>query len=286
MFLVHRTRLRASRCYLARRTGCDHDLSQPEVENLGVTALGDEDVRGLDVPMDDASGMSGIERVGDVNRQTEQNIGVDGLSGDAILQRHPVQVLHGDERFPILFSDIKDHANIGVIQRGGSLGLALKSGKYLRVASNILRQELEGDEAMQPSVLSLVHHTHPAAAQLLDDAVVRDGLAEHQGQILRGSNIQVNESRGLYALRGKCYTCVPPNWTSSGRGRARALNGGTARSRRESVFHSARIGFPRLVFCACGAGIGANDPSANPFSKQLDKKTLAAQKVNECNRLP
>ena len=66
---------------------------------------------------------------------------------------------------------------------------------------------------------------------------------------------------------------------------ARALNGGTARSRRESVFHSARIGFPRLVFCACGAGIGANDPSANPFSKQLDKETLAAQKVNECNRL-
>jgi hypothetical protein len=66
---------------------------------------------------------------------------------------------------------------------------------------------------------------------------------------------------------------------------ARALNGGTARSRRESVFHSARIGFPRLVFCACGAGIGANDPSANPFSKQLDKETLAAQKVNECKRL-
>ena len=22
----------------------------------------------------------------------------------------------------------------------------------------------------------------------------------------------------LYALSGKCYTCVPPNWTSSGRG--------------------------------------------------------------------
>src|ERR1039457_2548210 len=74
--------------------------------------------------------------------------------------------------FPLLFSDTKDHANIGVIQRGGSLGLALKSGEYLRVASNILRQELEGDEAMQPSVLSLVHHTHTAATKFLDDAVV------------------------------------------------------------------------------------------------------------------
>jgi len=34
-------------------------------------------------------------------------------------------------------------------------------------------------EAMQPRVLGFIHHTHPAAAQLLDDAVMRDGLADH-----------------------------------------------------------------------------------------------------------
>ena len=33
---------------------------------------------------------------------------------------------------------------------------------------------------MQPSVLSLVDHTHPAATKLLDDAVMRDGLADHR----------------------------------------------------------------------------------------------------------
>ncbi|MFZ3211457.1 MAG: hypothetical protein WA188_08085, partial [Terriglobales bacterium] len=27
-----------------------------------------------------------------------------------------------------------------------------------------------------------VHHTHPAAAQLLDDAIMRDGLADHGWQ--------------------------------------------------------------------------------------------------------
>ena len=32
---------------------------------------------------------------------------------------------------------------------------------------------------MQVDVLGLLDHTHPAAAQLLDDAVVRDGLANH-----------------------------------------------------------------------------------------------------------
>ena len=31
---------------------------------------------------------------------------------------------------------------------------------------------------MQPGILSLVDHTHPPATQPLDDAVVRNGLAD------------------------------------------------------------------------------------------------------------
>ncbi len=34
---------------------------------------------------------------------------------------------------------------------------------------------------MQPSVLGLVNDTHAPAAELLDDAVVRDGLADKLG---------------------------------------------------------------------------------------------------------
>ena len=38
-------------------------LGQAEIENLGVSALGDKDVSGLDVAVDDAFGVSGVERV-------------------------------------------------------------------------------------------------------------------------------------------------------------------------------------------------------------------------------
>ena len=49
---------------------------------------------------------------------------------------------------------------------------------------------------MEAGVLGLVHHAH-AAAQLLDDAVVRDGLANHGvGVMVGGVWGQVNESRG------------------------------------------------------------------------------------------
>ena len=112
MLRVHRTRLRVKRRTLA---ACQTDFRQPEIQDLRVPTFGHENVRGLDVAVDDACSVSGVERVGDVNRQTEQNIGVDGLSGDAVLQRHPVQKLHGDERLLTTLADVVNRADVGVV---------------------------------------------------------------------------------------------------------------------------------------------------------------------------
>src|SRR5712691_13529715 len=64
----------------------------------------------------------------------------------------------------------------------------------------MIRQELQGDKAAQFDILSLVNHTHPATAELLDDAVVRDGLPDHGcWSIMLGVKVeQVN------AKLGKC----------------------------------------------------------------------------------
>ena len=43
--------------------------------------------------------------------------------------------------------------------------------------ASALGQELGRDEAAQSGVLGLVNHTHAPDAQLLDDLVVRNGLA-------------------------------------------------------------------------------------------------------------
>ena len=62
---------------------------------------------------------------------------------------NPVQKLHGDEGFAVLLADVVDRADIGMIQRGCGLGFELKAGQRVRIVGNLLRQELEGDEAMQ-----------------------------------------------------------------------------------------------------------------------------------------
>jgi hypothetical protein len=92
--------------------------------------------------------------------------------------RDPVQILHDDEGLPILLINLMDRADVEMIQSRSSFGFAPKTGQCLRVFGDIIGQELKGYEATEPHILSLVHHTHSDTAQLLDDAVVRDDLAD------------------------------------------------------------------------------------------------------------
>ena len=66
-----------------------------------------------------------------------------------------------------------------MIESRSGLCLALETGECLRILGDGVRQEFKGDKAMQAGVLSLIDHTHAPAAQLLDDAVMGDGLADH-----------------------------------------------------------------------------------------------------------
>jgi hypothetical protein len=94
-------------------------------------------------------------------------------------QRLPFQQFHGNEGPAFVFADVVDRADVGVIQCGRGLRLALKTTEGLGITGYLVGQELEGDEPVEPGVFGLVNHTHTAAAQLLDDAVMRDGLADH-----------------------------------------------------------------------------------------------------------
>jgi hypothetical protein len=58
------------------------------------------------------------------------------------------------------------------------LRLAFETSESLRVAGNIVRQELECNEAMKPGVLGLVNHAHTTAAELFDDTIVRNSLPD------------------------------------------------------------------------------------------------------------
>src|ERR1039457_5288895 len=84
-----------------------------------------------------------------------------------------------------MFFHFINRANIGVVQRGSSLCLPLKTTERLWVVGELVRQQLESYEPAQAEVLRLVNHAHAARAPLLDDAVMGDGLAGEAAGSLR-----------------------------------------------------------------------------------------------------
>jgi len=183
------------------------NFGKSKIENLGMAALGDEDICGLDVAMHDALGVCGVEAVGDFGGQREQLFGFDGLTGDAMLQGEAVEKFHGDEGLAVLFADVVDSADVVVIERGSGLRFTLKPSEGLRVARDVLRQKFQRDEAAQARVFGFVNDAHASAAEFFDDAIVRNGLADQRGRIwhwldmVSGGMPQVNESTSVVAAK-------------------------------------------------------------------------------------
>jgi hypothetical protein len=87
---------------LARRNGCGRNFGQPEIQHLGVSAFGHENVCRFDVAVDDTKSMSGIECVGDVDGDWEESLHFHRPPGNTMLERHSVKKLHGDECVAVL----------------------------------------------------------------------------------------------------------------------------------------------------------------------------------------
>jgi hypothetical protein len=64
-----------------------------------------------------------------------------------------------------------------MVQSGGGLGFAAEALQSLGVLGEFFRQELQSHKTVEPGVLGLIDNTHTSAAELLDNAVVRDGFA-------------------------------------------------------------------------------------------------------------
>ena len=154
-------------------------LGQAEVEHLGVTSLGHENVGGLDIAVHDSGGMRRIECIRNFDPQPQNLVNFHRAPADPVFQGHPFEKLHRDEGMAILFANIVDGADVGMIESGGGLGLTSKSRQRLCISSHLVGQKLERNETVQSRVLSFVDHAHAAAAQFFENPVVRDGLTDH-----------------------------------------------------------------------------------------------------------
>ncbi len=101
------------------------------------------------------------------------------LAFDAILQRRPVEILHHDVLAVFVFANVVDGADVGMVERRRRPRLAPEALERLRVLRQFVGQKFQGHTPAEAQIFRLIHHTHTAAAQFLDDTVMRYGFADH-----------------------------------------------------------------------------------------------------------
>src|SRR5215472_15743144 len=102
---------------------------------------GDKNVSWLDIAVNDAFGVGGVERVGDFDAKVDKLLGRKRASQHPVLESLALQVLHHNERLTLVLADFVDGTDIGMIQGGGSAGFAAKAFERLRVGSGGLRKK-------------------------------------------------------------------------------------------------------------------------------------------------
>src|SRR5262249_34521927 len=94
-------------------------------------------------------------------------------------QRLAFQHFHGDEVLTFVLVDLVDGADVWMIERGGGASLSFETLQACMFMGKLLGKELQGNEAAEAKVFSLVYHSHAASTELLQDRIVRNRFADH-----------------------------------------------------------------------------------------------------------
>jgi hypothetical protein len=151
--LIHR---RALDCRRRR------ELGEAEVEDLGLAPPRVEDVRGLDVPVDDPLPVRGVEGVGNLDPDVHDLVDVEARGAHVMLERLALEPLHHDVMLALVLADVVDGADVRVVEGRGGAGLALEPFHRARVLRQLGGKELQRDAAAEAQVLGLVDDAHPA----------------------------------------------------------------------------------------------------------------------------
>ena len=115
MFLADGGRLRGQAVRVRGTGGGRSEFGESEIKNLGVAAVGYENICRLNVPVDDAFGMGCVKRVSDLDAQRQEVVQFQRPVADHVLERGAVQKFHHQERLPILFTDVVYGADVWMV---------------------------------------------------------------------------------------------------------------------------------------------------------------------------
>ena len=152
-------------------------LGETEVGQVGVVLLAEQDVRRFDVAMDEAMAVGGVERPAELRHDAGRPLGSEApLGADERAQVGPVDVAHDDEQHAVVLARVVDGEDVGVLDRGGGLGLGHEALAKVRVVGEARADDLQRDGSLEAELRRAVDDAHPAAPGQRVDAVVGEDV--------------------------------------------------------------------------------------------------------------
>ena len=150
-----------------------------EIGDLHRALLVEEEVRGLDVAVDDATRVGRVERRGGLRKPRQRSPRrLRPFLGDPLGERAVRDVLHHDVRPPLVLADVEDRDDVRRIGEPRSReGLACEAAADALVVREVLGEHLDRDRSAEDAILRSVHLAHAAPRDVLGVAVAsrRDG---------------------------------------------------------------------------------------------------------------
>jgi len=159
---------------------------QPEVAHIGdpgtVRAALQQDVGRLQVPVDEAQAVGGVDRAGHLDQDLDARVHAQVAGG--VGQGRAAHQLHGDPGRPLGAVHVIDLADVRVVHPALGLGFAQEPDHAVRVQA---AQDLQGDGALQYRIPGLPDFAHAALAQ---------ERAQHIASGPRGGRVEPGGAQG------------------------------------------------------------------------------------------
>jgi hypothetical protein len=112
--------------------------------------------------MRDACTMRFVEGVGDLNRVLKRLVERQRAFGKPVGQRLTFQVLHDEKQRAVVLAHVMQRADVRMVQGRNGPRLMLKPRAELRVTRQVIREDLDGDRAVEARIPGSINFPHSA----------------------------------------------------------------------------------------------------------------------------
>ena len=139
-------------------------LREAEVQYLHSAGRRDLDIGRFQIAVNHALGVRRLQRVADVFRNVERFFDRNRPALDSLRERLALDQFEDEESQTLVFLEIVDGGNVGMIERGQNFGLTLEAAYAFGIVAELLGKNLDCDFALQLQVARGVNLSHPALA--------------------------------------------------------------------------------------------------------------------------